>query len=1828
MRKRITALIMLIILFVSSVPVNAFALEGTDSTGSGGLIIGSIKSDIEWNGKKQITFNEDELKVYFNGKLLKPGKDYKTAYSNNKEVWELNDNESWESIEEQRIKTAPVIKIMGTGNYEGTITRHFQIHAIPITQVRLLSDRIICETKDSKKIEPKLELAAKLSGEKDYALKQDRDYSVSYHRITRDESGKITAVGLSDKVTDLRTEGEYLINIHGIGNFKGDMADSEDDISRCPILRVYSGNELSSDTNLNNAKLTRSLPVFDYRVDPADSIPAVLSKDAAALFAGGKIGVKIGSRELKYGTDYIIDDPADNDEEINRYPGYGNHIMLLPATGSNLSGSKRIGINIRGIEMKSVKLENFASSIEYTGKSIGNSSQSILNALAKSKGQPARLVTKDKKEVAFDAYSISIAGDTTAVGTMAVTFTGDPKHGCSGSITKKIKVTPKVLKKDELSISFLQDVDPDAVPYSKSGAAPKISVQITMPGGSKMTLKEGSDYRAVYSKNTKAGAKAAVGIEGKKNFKGSLKNVLNFTVCKKDLGTDITAKAEDKLYKAGAKKNYFKSVPAIYDGDKVLKLKKDYVYASGGEPSYTWANETKISGTTYAAGEVIDDNMTVPAGTDIRVSFAVEPAKNSDYDVTGDETKVSFSTIYRMSSESIAKADVKIADMEYRGEDVPVMPAKKDFNSIQLGGKALSGADYEIVSYDKNTKVGTAVCTIRGQGRYCGTKKCRFKIVKGRVKNAAADMPVDSAKVASGDLSAGEDSMIGSIDESGFKLNVAGNTFVSDVNIKATPVGKEELMSMGALEKGRFEHIISPADYKCTGYDGSSFGGGVELTLPLPDTDDIARYVFVYFDDNTGELRYLWPDRVDTANKTMTLALPHFSSWWGAKLSPEEQINAFLDNYCMQQAISQSNTKTSAKELEPYIRMKAEALGLEKQALADLVQAAANWASGKIGGSASGLYELGGKGATTLLRGVYDNDSGSIQSGMSDVADAALQKCWEELKYSERGMSVFKDSAIGGAIGNSNSLARMIANFSEGESGYEDGMKELGNILQSIHPAAELGTKGAKYLSSIANTSFVNWKASEVEELYRIYKNGGKDGQGNVILPANRETFLEYLNFARGITVANGIRRFYNMDKMNELYEKLKFTEYRGYKFENLPKNMRDSLEKYAEDGLMKYFETRLSQEKDADAIRVKEREIIETMLNKDYGALDPKHYNEFFNEHLRGGYDIEFRLERLINIREFLSQYVDEAELARGEALGGVNWGDLLNYWVQLASDKDYTRDKAIEEFMEYLKESNILKKEFDKVKVTGISVAPDSLELNTGSSATLTASVLPANASEQSITWTCSDSSVLSISSSGSGVRSRICSIEGVAAGDAIVTATSLDGGLSAMCYVTVRGSGGPQPKKKGLEQVFDEEGDLIEEYYYRDDGTLQWQKHYDKETGNLVWEAEYNDKEQEVLYKHYNPRLEMLEYVDKTEYREDGTLLKKTRSSYDLNNGGALDYEIEFTPVEEKIPVPPENDMDTDEQYIAKKTGYYAQNGETAADKAVVKYIEYALYGSIRMVPNYMYGYECDYFGEQWTSYYSDGTLMGTRSGEGTTWNEATWNYSDGSLKCREKVTGEQSGEVDYFWPNGSEKAVEYYKKNGQYGNYGTKDYFFFTGTDVLPGTDEPSFDSTWNFWHENGQKAMSMYGSFEKIASGDYSYALMRNDYNENGEIILYSVMTRDPETDTEKLMSEYRAAKGTIMYNYDSSRWGFVNPAFYSPVVEGYEWTSGHDFEIREITGGEYTQHKVWGTYVTSEIEETEEGSVEYEVWGYSYLDKLSTEQPKLIEIGRKIAEKK
>ena len=87
------------------------------------------------------------------------------------------------------------------------------------------------------------------------------------------------------------------------------------------------------------------------------------------------------------------------------------------------------------------------------------------------------------------------------------------------------------------------------------------------------------------------------------------------------------------------------------------------------------------------------------------------------------------------------------------------------------------------------------------------------------------------------------------------------------------------------------------------------------------------------------------------------------------------------------------------------------------------------------------------------------------------------------------------------------------------------------------------------------------------------------------------------------------------------------------------------------------------------------------------------------------------------------------------------------------------------------------------DRVNVAGVSLNKTDISLEIGAIFNLSATVVPSNAAERSVSWSSSNTSIATVDASGI--------VTGIKAGSAIITVMSTDGGYIATCGVTINSS-----------------------------------------------------------------------------------------------------------------------------------------------------------------------------------------------------------------------------------------------------------------------------------------------------------------------------------------------------------------------------------------------------------------------------------------------------
>ena len=125
--------------------------------------------------------------------------------------------------------------------------------------------------------------------------------------------------------------------------------------------------------------------------------------------------------------------------------------------------------------------------------------------------------------------------------------------------------------------------------------------------------------------------------------------------------------------------------------------------------------------------------------------------------------------------------------------------------------------------------------------------------------------------------------------------------------------------------------------------------------------------------------------------------------------------------------------------------------------------------------------------------------------------------------------------------------------------------------------------------------------------------------------------------------------------------------------------------------------------------------------------------------------------------------------------SLDGTNWSDIYGYTMDKYTLKD--TNACIKAFSIYTGEASTHN---DDVKVTGITLNKTNEEIEIGKTTTLTASILPSNATNKNITWKSSDETIAKVQNGA---------VTGIKEGKATITAITEDGNYKATCEITVK-------------------------------------------------------------------------------------------------------------------------------------------------------------------------------------------------------------------------------------------------------------------------------------------------------------------------------------------------------------------------------------------------------------------------------------------------------
>ena len=388
----------------------------------------------------------------------------------------------------------------------------------------------------------------------------------------------------------------------------------------------------------------------------------------------------------------------------NTSPGTA-YALITGGSSGKYTGSKKVTFTIKGTSIAKAKVTGIQTNVTWDGAAVEQPDACLTLTV---NGEETILTEAD--------YEVTYQKNDRA-GTASVTFTG--KGGYTGKIKKTFKIRTCDFGSQSTEVTFTQGSD--VFTYEKGGVKPEVTV--TVNG---QELEKNKDYTLSYSSNNAVNDRSnliklpTVKIKGKGNYKGSTS--LSFEIIPASL-ENMTVTAVDLA--ASASKGKWKSTPVVTDvNGKKLSAGTDY-----GTVIYTYAEDTEVTNgkqqMVRKAGETVQTADIVPAGPLIDVEI-VQSTKANVLNYTGNNQDCS----YKITEAAMKAVSVKVVNAPvYTGEDI--LLSGENLQVTYKGEVLQEGVDYIFLedTYTKNKVKGKASVTLKGIGRFGGTKKITFSIL-------------------------------------------------------------------------------------------------------------------------------------------------------------------------------------------------------------------------------------------------------------------------------------------------------------------------------------------------------------------------------------------------------------------------------------------------------------------------------------------------------------------------------------------------------------------------------------------------------------------------------------------------------------------------------------------------------------------------------------------------------------------------------------------------------------------------------------------------------------------------------------------------------------------------------------------------------------------------------------------------------------------------------------------------------------------------------------------------------------------------------------------
>lgn len=564
--------------------------------------------------------------------------------------------------------------IKGINSYKGTVTVTFKIVAkeLPANAIGTIENAVY----KGSQIKPTLTVK---DGET--LLKLNKDYTVKY--------------------TNNVNAGTATATITGKGNYKGTVSADFTIEPKVAVLTVssivaqtYSGSRLTPAVTVKDGRKTLKAGV-DYIVEYSENLnvgTAIVTVAGAGNYLGSApteaASFTIKPVSISKATivvpSHIQNNPENADDnkaapEITfaRDTLIANTDYTLLYAKYDTTGTANVTIsgagNFTGTVKKSYKIVSGKVLDDCTFGQLGYRSYSG------SQLKPIPVIEYDETPLIYGKdFTVSGYKNNINVGTATATVTGIGEYTGTKKVT--FNISTRTLEAEDVVISSISN---------KVYTGKEIKPSVTIKWNTK-TLRSGTDYMLRYRYNIDVGS-ATVTIYFKGNYYGTLTQTF-----------EIVPYSVSRLSVASISTQYYTGLeitpqPVIKMGKTTLALTDDY--------TLTYSNNTAIGKATVTVIGAEGGNFT--GSKTINFSIAKHPISASDVTVTGVTPEVTY--------DGTAKRQGGL--------------------TLTYSGNTLTENTDYTVSYSNNVRVGKAKITIRGIGKYTGSRTVSFTIL-GRDFNA------------------------------------------------------------------------------------------------------------------------------------------------------------------------------------------------------------------------------------------------------------------------------------------------------------------------------------------------------------------------------------------------------------------------------------------------------------------------------------------------------------------------------------------------------------------------------------------------------------------------------------------------------------------------------------------------------------------------------------------------------------------------------------------------------------------------------------------------------------------------------------------------------------------------------------------------------------------------------------------------------------------------------------------------------------------------------------------------------------------------------------